>query len=142
MKVKEVTVRFTKQLEKDLDDLERCAAGCDNARDRKTLERISKNLRKHLGRGQHGGMAPVDPAVFNLGGLLNTDGNPIDAGAAGVGLMNIPSPFYENNMNTGALFSPETGASFIPSAYHPTLPAPAQAGGASKKRTSKSKKNA
>lgn len=138
MKHREITVRLTKQLVKDLDDLERCVAGCDNARDRKTLERVSKNLRKHFGV-QSGGVAPItDPAAFNLSGLINTDGNPIDAGAAGAGLMNVPAPFYEGNtMFAGQLFSETTGASFVPAAYQPTLPA--QAGGAAKKKASKSK---
>lgn len=140
MKHREITVRLTKQLVKDLDDLERCVAGCDNARDRKTLERVSKNLRKHFGV-QTGGMASItDPAVYNLSGLINTDATPIDAGAAGAGLMNVPVPFYDGGNNTmfaGQLFSKETGASFIPPAYQPTISP--QAGGAKKASKSKTK---
>jgi hypothetical protein len=140
MKTKEITVRLTKQLEKDMQDLERCVSQCGDARQKKTLERVSKNLRKHFGmpgaRAQYGGMAPIDPAVFNLTGLLNTDANPIDAGVAGAGLLNVPAPFYDGNtMVRGAVFSPEVGASFIPGAYTPTI-----SGGAASKSKSKSKK--
>jgi hypothetical protein len=140
MKTKEITVRLTKQLEKDMDDLERCVSQCGDTRQKKTLERVSKNLRKHFGISrekhvQRGGMAPIDPATFNLTGLLNTDATPIDAGVAGAGLMNVPAPFYDGNtMIKGSLFSPEVGASFIPSAYAPTI-----SGGASKSKSSKSK---
>jgi hypothetical protein len=141
MKTKEITVRLTKQLEKDMADLERCVSQCGDARQKKTLERVSKNLRKHFGvsgekRVQFGGVAPIDPATYNLSGLLNTSATPIDAGAAGAGLLNVPAPFYDGNtMIKGALFSPEVGASFIPSAYAPTI-----SGGASKSSKSKSRK--
>lgn len=115
--MKEVTVRLTKQLMKDVAALDKCASECENARHRKTLERVSANLKKQLGVvHQSGGVAPIDPAIFNTSDLLaNTNINPIDAGAAGAGLLNIPVPFYENGlMGAGELFSAGTQPFYLP----------------------------
>jgi len=138
--MKEITVRVTKQLEKDVADLDRCVAQCDDARQKKTLERVSKNLKKAMGfsssrYGQAGGMAPIDPAVYNTGDLLSNGGsNPIDAGASGAGLLNIHAPFYENGMmGAGQLFSAGTQPFYLPSSS--TL----SGGGKQKKRTNTQK---
>jgi hypothetical protein len=138
--MKEVTVRLTKQLMKDVVALDKCAAECENARQRKTLERVSGNLKKQLGLmgGQSGGMAPIDPAVFNTSDLLANGGNPIDAGAAGAGLMNIPAPFYENGlMGAGELFSAGTQPFYLPG----SSPISGGAGGARRGRGRAQKKN-
>jgi hypothetical protein len=136
-----VQVRLTKQLYKDLSDLDQCAAECDTSRHRKTMERIAKNLRKQLGiSAQKGGMAPFPgPEVYNISGsgLLNTSASPIDAGVAGAGLLNVPAPFTEGSvMGAGALFSPEAAPSYLPSSYAPVI---TQSGGKRKQKQSKSK---
>lgn len=136
-----VSLRLTKQMVKDLNDLDQCAAGCDNARHRKVMERVSRNFRKQLGipaaPAQSGGMAPFPgPEVYNISGsgLLNTDANPIDAGVAGAALLNVPAPFTEGSvMGAGALFSQEAAPSYTPASYAATI-----TGGASKSK-SKSK---
>ena len=136
--MKDVQVKITKQLEKDLRDLEKCASECESARMKKTLMRVSKNMNKHLRmdggerereserkREQRGGMAPLnDPAIYNMSGFLNQNVNVMDAGDVGNKLMAIPPPFTTGtDMNAGNLFSDSVRGFFMP-------------GGSKKKRTS------
>lgn len=141
--MKEITVRVTKQLEKDVSDLDKCATQCDDRRQQKTLERISKNLKKYLGfssrvHPQSGGMALIDQSVYNTGYLIPTGGSsPIDAGAAGAGLSYISAPFFESGaMGAGALFSEGAQSLYLPD----SSPISPIAGGGQKKRSNATKK--
>lgn len=136
--MKEVTVRLTKQLMKDVAALDKCASECENARHRKTLERVSVNLKKQLGvGGQSGGVAPIDPAVFNTSDLLaNINTNPMDAAATASGLLNIPAPFYGNGlMGASELFNAGTQPFYLPGS------SPISGGGKKARRGRPSKKN-
>lgn len=133
--MKEVTVRVTKQLEKDVADIDKCAQHCDDARQKKTLGRIATNLKKLLRlSGQSGGTAPIDPEVYNTTDLLsNGNASSIDAGAGGSALLNVPAPFYENGlMGAGSLFSAGTQPFYLPGS------SPVVGGG--KKRATRHKK--
>lgn len=142
MKEVTVTVRVTKKLEKDIDDLDKCVAHCDDARQKKTLGRISANLKKLLrlpASSQSGGTAPIDPAVYNTEDLLangNSSSSSIDAGGAGSALLNVPAPFYENGlMGAGSLFSAGTQPFYLPGS------SPVVGGGKKRVKTRKTKKH-
>lgn len=120
--MRELTVKWTKQLQKDLGDLKKSAEMCEEGRLKKTLDRVSRNLHRHLGlEEKRGGMADLnDPAIYNISGsgLIQTGQDPIDAGSSGTALLSIPPPFTAGtSISAGAMFSPETLPYYMPPSY-------------------------
>lgn len=127
-----ISVRMTKAVIKALVDLKKSADHCPDEKIQKQLVKIEKTLREALGGHQKGGMAPLNPAILNTSDLLDTR-NPMDYGNMGRGLINIPAPFSDAVMGSGAVLTETTAPLYVPHS------SPIAGGG---KKTRKGKGNA